>query len=219
MIDLSTLNPEQLSAVTVEIGPIAVLAGPGSGKTRFLSHRIAYLIETLDVSTGSILAVTFTNKAANEMHSRLIRLIGDRAGRLTAGTFHAIFAQVLRAEAEPAGYRSNFSIADEKDQEKLVKEILGGLQFDPKRFPPAELTAAISYYNNNLIRPEDALDYALSEWDASAVRVYTCYQARLVACNLLDFDDLIMQPVLLFTYHPEIRDKYRRIFRHILVDE
>jgi DNA helicase-2/ATP-dependent DNA helicase PcrA len=218
-MDLSILNAEQRKAVTAPLGPVCVIAGPGSGKTRVLTHRIAYMIEALGVNPRSILAVTFTNKAAGEMRSRLERIIGDKAKEVSLGTFHSIFARILRYEADKIEYKSNFSILDEHDQEKIVKAILGRRNLDPKQYPAARFQNAISRLKNDLTTPTEASRMAGSYPEVLAAEIYTDYQEILGNTNKMDFDDLIVRSVQLFSENPNILGKYRRIYQHLLVDE
>ncbi len=218
-MDLSTLNQEQRKAVTAPLGPVCVIAGPGSGKTRVLTFRIAYLVEELGINPRSILAVTFTNKAADEMRTRLKRLIGDRADEVSLGTFHSVFARLLRFEADKIGYKSNFSILDDSDQEKIVKKQIERRNLDPKRYPASRYLNAISRFKNELTTPTQAADLAANDAEIFTAEIYQEYQRILETNNAMDFDDLITQTTRLFAENPNIRGKYRHIFRHILVDE
>ena len=214
---LAGLNPQQTQAVTAEPGPTLVLAGPGSGKTRVLTQRIAYLINHLGVAPYRILAVTFTNKAANEMKQRLQNLLGADLRGLTIGTFHSIGARWLRREAQYLAVTRDFVIFDTSDQEALVKQVIQELNLDDKKFRPSALLAKISHAKNELIGPDE---YPAPTYAAEIhKRVYQRYQELLVANNALDFDDLLIYVVRLFREHPDLLAKYQRAFDHVLVDE
>ncbi len=214
---LNDLNPSQQAAVTAPDGPILVLAGPGSGKTRVLTYRIAYLLTVRRVAPFHILAVTFTNKAAEEMRSRLEALFGERAAELTLGTFHALCARFLRREAPILGLNPQFLIYDEEDQLEAVRQALRDLNLDEKRYRPGALRAAISRAKNEFIRPDD---YPIRTYfDEIVARVYSRYEERLRAVGALDFDDLLLRAVELLENHPEILTRYQERYRHILVDE
>lgn len=213
---LSDLNPQQQQAVSAGSGPILVMAGPGSGKTRVLTRRVAYLVGMLGVRPYSILAVTFTNKAAREMGSRVRELIGDAPG-LTLGTFHSVCARILRREAEHLPFQNNFVIFDQDDQTDLVKRAILDLNLDEKRYKPAGIHASISAAKNELILPEG---YPIQNYrDELVRRVYTRYQELLLANNSLDFDDLLLWTAWLLEENSEVRDRYSRRYEHILVDE
>jgi DNA helicase-2/ATP-dependent DNA helicase PcrA len=214
---LQGLNEQQRRAVTEWEGPILVLAGPGSGKTRVLTHSIAYRISTLGVRPFSILAVTFTNKAAREMEHRVADLLGGQTQGLTLGTFHGICARLLRREAERLPFDQNFVIFDSDDQEKLVKQALKDLNLDEKKFNAGSVHGSISRAKNELITPND---YIIQTYrDEVVKRIYTRYQEALVASNAVDFDDLLLWTVHLLDEYPEVRQKYARRYEHILVDE
>jgi len=215
---LEQLNPPQRAAVTAGNGPVLVVAGPGSGKTRVLTQRIAYLIASQAVRPCEILAVTFTNKAAREMEGRVRSLLGERATQgMMIGTFHAICARLLRREAEHLPLKSNFVIFDSEDQERLVKGILRELNINEKTHRPASVHAAIARAKNELIAPQD---YPIHHYrDEVIQRVYGAYQQRLIASNAVDFDDLLVYMARLLEEHPDVRQKYARRFRHVLVDE
>ena len=211
------LNRQQLQAVTAESGPILVLAGPGSGKTRVLTHRIAYLIGMYGVRSYHILAVTFTNKAAREMENRVQDLLGEQAQGLTLGTFHAICARILRREAEHLPFDSNFVIFDSDDQLSLVRHALDDLNLDEKRNRPQAIHAAISNAKNELLLPDD---FPVQTYrDEVTRRVYSRYQQLLLANNALDFDDLLLWTALLLEDQPSAREKYARRYQQVLVDE
>lgn len=215
---LESLNEAQRQAVQAVDGAVLVLAGPGSGKTRVLTHHAAYLIDVVGVDPYHIMAVTFTNKAAREMRDRLHDLVGERRlGRLTLGTFHATCARILRREAEYLPVDSNFVIFDADDQQRLIQQTVKELDLNDKLYRPPQLKGAISRAKNELIGPSEYA--APTYWHEIAARVYTHYQSLLQSNNALDFDDLLMEAVRLFRQHPEVRDRYRRRYQHILVDE
>jgi len=214
---LETLNPAQRTAVESGDGPILVSAGPGSGKTRVLTHRVAYLIAARGIPPYNIMAVTFTNKAAKEMKQRLEQLIGRHSQALTIGTFHAICARILRREAQYIGLASTFVIFDSNDQLDLVKQALRELKLDDKMYPPTALLHAISRAKDELITPDryEAPTY----WHEVAGRVYKRYQEMLAANDAVDFDDLLVTTVRLLRDHEEVRQRYQRRYVHVLVDE
>jgi ATP-dependent DNA helicase UvrD/PcrA len=218
---LDGLNPQQRQAVTAGPGPTLILAGPGSGKTRVLTHRIAYLVGQLGVPPHKIMAVTFTNKAAREMKSRVEVLLEGNLRGLTLGTFHAICARFLRREAALAAnsvpVTADFVIFDESDQLALAKQAVKDLNLDDKQYPPQKFLAKISTAKNELIGPDE---FAVSTYFAEITkRVYARYQQLLITNNALDFDDLLMKVVELFRDHPAVLEKYQRYYDHILVDE
>jgi DNA helicase-2/ATP-dependent DNA helicase PcrA len=206
----------QQLAVKHETGPLLLLAGAGSGKTRALTHRIAWLIQQCRVDPWQILAVTFTNKAAGEMQERLADLLGDIQG-IWVSTFHSACVRILRQEIEALGFNRNFTIYDDQDQERLLKVLLQELGIDEKQLKPRAVAAAIDRAKNKGIWPEQLED---DDYQVDQItRIYSLYQERLQQSNALDFGDLLMQTVRLFEEHPEILDKYRQRFHHILVDE
>ncbi len=217
MDSLSHLNIQQQQAVTVGLGPVLVLAGPGSGKTRVLTHRIAYLIGSMGVRPYQIMAVTFTNKAAREMENRVHDLLGENTHGLSLGTFHAICARILRREAEHLPFKSNFVIFDADDQLSVVGRALDDLNLDVKRYRPNGVHAAISAAKNELILPDE---YPIQTYrDEVIARVYRRYQELLLASNALDFDDLLLWAASLLETNPDVREKYARRYEHVLVDE
>jgi DNA helicase II / ATP-dependent DNA helicase PcrA len=217
MYRLSELNIQQQQAVTAGLGPVLVMAGPGSGKTRVLTQRIAYLIDTLGVPPYNILAVTFTNKAAREMESRVVDMLGDQARGLTLGTFHATCARILRREAEHLPFNANFVIFDADDQLSLVKRAIIELDLDEKKFRAPGVLGSISRAKNELILPED---FPVQTYREEVVKhVYQRYQQMLWANNAVDFDDLLLWVAMLLEDKPAVRDKYARRFEHVLVDE
>jgi DNA helicase-2/ATP-dependent DNA helicase PcrA len=216
---LEGLNEPQREAVLHGEGPLLILAGAGSGKTRVLTHRIAHLVGTGQAAAGEILAITFTNKAAQEMRERVEALVGRRARAMWVMTFHSACARMLRADAEKLGYTRGFTIYDEQDSLRLVKNCIEELDIDPKRFAPRGIRNQISEAKNALL---DAEAYRLkvgSFFEQTAADVYDLYEPRLHAANALDFDDLLFRCVNLFELFPDVRDRYRRSFRHVLVDE
>jgi DNA helicase-2/ATP-dependent DNA helicase PcrA len=224
LIDLlADLNPQQRQAVVAPLGPVLVLAGPGSGKTRVLTHRLAYLVSQIGVRPGEIMAVTFTNKAAREMASRLAALVPGIAlsqpgsDRLSLGTFHALAGRMLRREADRLPVSRDFAIFDDSDQQTLMRQVLKGLNVDSKQMPPGRLLAAISSAKNELIPPEA---YPSNTYfDEVVHRAYLEYQKRLIENNAADFDDLLMMTVDLLRQHEDLRRRYQARYRHILVDE
>ena len=215
---LDKLNTQQKEAVTAGNGPVLVVAGPGSGKTRVLTQRIAYLIAVEGVRPWQILAVTFTNKAAKEMQERVKRLLPDQAIEgIMLGTFHSICARILRREAEHLPIESNFVIFDSDDQERIVKSVIREMNINEKLYRPASVHAAISRAKNELIRADN---YPTTTYKDEVVkRVYAEYQKRLIASNAVDFDDLLVYTARLLEELPAVRDKYATRFRHVLVDE
>ncbi|MBN1147714.1 MAG: UvrD-helicase domain-containing protein [Anaerolineales bacterium] len=214
---LIELNPQQQQAVMANPGPVLVLAGPGSGKTRVLTQRIAYLIGSMGVRPYNILAVTFTNKAAREMEKRVTGLIGENTRGLTLGTFHATCARILRREAEHLPIAANFVIYDQDDQIGLVKRALQDLNLDDKRYRPPNIHSAISNAKNVLLLPEQ---FPVNNYrDEIAQRVYQRYQELLLANNAVDFDDLLLWSAYLLEENPRVRERYARRYEHILVDE
>jgi DNA helicase II / ATP-dependent DNA helicase PcrA len=200
---LADLNPAQREAVLATEGPVLVVAGAGSGKTRVLTHRIAHLVAACGVKPNEILAITFTNKAANEMKTRLESILGDTARRMWVMTFHAACGRILRREAPRLGYRSNFTIYDQADQVRLVKACLEELDRHPKRFPPRGIHSQISMAKNQLVGPEQYKQRVDSFYDQTVADVYDLYQRRLFASNAVDFDDLLMLTVEVLERFPE----------------
>ena len=214
---LQELNPQQKEAVTAGDGPILVLAGPGSGKTRVLTHRVAYLISQLKVRPFHIMAVTFTNKAADEMGERVSELVGRQTHGLTLGTFHATCARILRAEAEHLPVDSNYVIYDSDDQLNVVKRVMEDHNLDDKRYQPRAVHNSISAAKNELFLPEE---YPINTYrDEVIARIYEGYQNMLLTSNAFDFDDLLLWMATVLSDHPGVREKYARRFEYILVDE
>ena len=217
MDPLDNLNAQQQQAVMAGLGPVLVLAGPGSGKTRVLTQRIAYLIGSMGVRPYSILAVTFTNKAAREMEARLANLLGGSTQGLTLGPFHAICARILRREADNLPFNADFVIYDADDQLSLVKQAVKELNLDEKRNRPSTIHAQISNAKNDLCLPDD---YVVQDYrDEVTQRVYRLYQQMLLANNALDFDDLLLWTAYLFEENSQVRERYARRYEHVLVDE
>jgi DNA helicase-2/ATP-dependent DNA helicase PcrA len=216
---LSDLNDAQREAVLHTEGPLLVVAGAGSGKTRVLTYRVAHLIHACGVKPNEILAITFTNKAAGEMRERLEAMLGGTARAIWILTFHAACGRILRREAERLGYRSNFTIYDDQDQVRLVKACLEELGKDPKRFAPRGIHHRISDAKNQLVSPGEYLSRVASFWDQTVAEVYELYQRRLHASNAVDFDDLIMLTVEVLERFPEALARWRKAFRYVLVDE
>ncbi len=216
---LADLNPQQRAAVVHEGGPLLVVAGAGSGKTRVLTRRIAYLLEARGVAPGEVLAITFTNKAAGEMKERVEHLVGGRARAMWVSTFHSACVRILRREAQKLGFTSTFTIYDAADSQRLMTQVIRDLDLDPKRNPPRALAAKISNLKNELIDFEDARSKAQSPEELLVADVFGNYQRRLQQANALDFDDLIGTAVALLQMFPDVAEHYRRRFRHVLVDE
>jgi DNA helicase-2/ATP-dependent DNA helicase PcrA len=217
---LDGLNPQQRAAVTHAGGPLLIVAGAGSGKTRVLTHRIAYLLAEREVAPGEILAITFTNKAAGEMAARVAALVGGRQARaMWVMTFHSACVRILRREAARFGYPSNFSIYDSADSQRLMALVCRELELDARQYPPKSMAAQVSNLKNELVDYESFASNARSAREKALAEAYAEYQRRLVAAGAMDFDDLIMVTVNLFQAFPEVSEAYRRRFRHVLVDE
>jgi DNA helicase-2/ATP-dependent DNA helicase PcrA len=217
---LDGLNPQQRAAVTHAGGPLLIVAGAGSGKTRVLTHRIAYLLAERNVSPNEILAITFTNKAAGEMASRVAQLVGDRRARsMWVMTFHSACVRILRREAKRFGYPQNFSIYDAADSQRLMTLVCRELELDTRQYPPKGMAAQVSTLKNELVDYESFASRARTAREKALAEAYAEYQRRLVAAGALDFDDLIMVTVNLMQAFPEVAAAYRRRFRHVLVDE
>ncbi|MFC4032886.1 DNA helicase PcrA [Streptomyces polygonati] len=213
------LNEQQRAAVEHAGGPLLIVAGAGSGKTRVLTHRIAYLLGARQVHPGSILAITFTNKAAGEMKERVEELVGPRANAMWVSTFHSACVRILRRESKSLGFTSSFSIYDAADSKRLMSLVCRDLDLDPKQFPPKAFSAQVSNLKNELIDEETFAAQAENLFEKKIAEAYALYQARLREANALDFDDIIMTTVHLLQAFPDVADHYRRRFRHVLVDE
>lgn len=218
-MNLDTLNKEQKEAVLKTDGALLVLAGAGSGKTRVLTTRIAYLIEDKKVSPYEILAITFTNKAAKEMKDRLIKLIGEVAKNIQVSTFHSFGLKIVRENCELLGYDHNFVILDSDDTLTVIKRILKELNLDPKIYNPTAIKNKISGCKNELITPDGYERFAVSEYEKVVLEVYRRYSKTLKRNNSLDFDDLLVLPLKLFKEHKEVLEKYQDRFRYVLIDE
>ena len=216
---LDGLNDNQRDAVTAIDGPLLIIAGPGSGKTRVITHRIAYLVRVVGITPYRIAAVTFTNKAAREMRQRLVPLLGQAAEQLTASTFHAFCANVLRREGEHIGLDRDFVIYDDADQMALVKRALTELELDPKRFPPRSILSGISAAKSELLGVEGLAHRSGSYWDEIVVRTYERYEDLLRQCSAVDFDDLLLKTYQLFERVPDIAQKYQERYVHFMIDE
>lgn len=216
---LAGLNKEQQEAVKHTEGPLLIMAGAGSGKTRVLTHRIAYLLGEKGVAPRNILAITFTNKAAREMRERVSKLVGPEAEYMWVSTFHSMCVRILRRDIDRIGYNRNFTILDSGDQLSVVKQVLKNLNLDPKQFDPRAMLGQISSAKNELISDADFEKKASNFYERQVSQVYTGYQTMLRKNQSLDFDDLIMQTILLFKRVPEVLEFYQRRFQYIHVDE
>ncbi|WP_203569133.1 DNA helicase PcrA [Aestuariimicrobium ganziense] len=213
------LNPPQREAVLHEGSPVLVVAGAGSGKTRVLTRRIAWLVSQRNVHPGSILAITFTNQAAAEMRERVVDLVGNRAKLMWVSTFHSACVRILRSEIDKFGLRRTFSIYDDTDAKRLMQLVLKEMDVDPKKVPVRSVMNWVSTRKNDLVDHESAAASAITPTDELYAQAYRAYQRRLHAAEALDFDDLIMTTVNLLQAFPDVREQYRRRFRHVLVDE
>ena len=213
------LNPQQISAVTHAGSPLLVVAGAGSGKTRVLTRRIAYLMAARNVAPHQILAITFTNKAAGEMKMRVAELVGERAKSMMVSTFHSACVRMLRTDATVLGYKNSFTIYDQSDSQRLAAIVMNDLKMDTKRYAPRAVSAAISNAKNELMGPADYQQTVKNHFEEVVAEVFAQYQKRLKTANSMDFDDLIMNMVAVLQREPNVRNKYRSRFRHILVDE
>lgn len=215
---LQGLNPKQVDAVTHTGGPLLILAGAGSGKTTVLTRRVAYLI-SLGIPPGSILAITFTNKAADELKTRIEDFLGDKATGVWAMTFHSACARILRTELPGLGRSGRFTIMDSDDQVKLMRKVLKELNLSEKQYTPSGVLKTISAAKDNLMGPEEYSKTALTFYETKVHQAYELYQMKLRELDGMDFDDLIMETVMMFRAHPQVLSKYQRKFSHILVDE
>ena len=216
---LAGLNPQQKKAVQITEGPLLVVAGAGSGKTSVLTRRIAYLVAEKGIAPWNILAITFTNKAATEMREREHKLLGQQADSIWMSTFHALCVRILRRDAEKIGYTSNFSIADSAEQLTLIKHIQKEQNINPKMYEPRRILSAISNGKNDLLTPDAYSASAASPFEKVTAQVYQEYQKRLKNDQIMDFDDLIMQTLVLFKTDPAVLHYYQNKFRYLLVDE
>ncbi len=213
------LSERQRDAVTHIDGPLLIIAGPGSGKTRVMAHRVAYLIGVTGVPPWKILAVTFTNKAARELLERCERLVGSGSNELQVRTFHGFCSRVLRSDGENVGLKSDFTIYDPDDQARVTRRILENIDIDPKQFPPRSVLGVISDAKNNLQSPEQLSKRTETYRDEVISRIYEAYEASLLRANAVDFDDLLLKTYTLLEGHPEMLEKYQQRFEHLLVDE
>ena len=213
------LNPSQQAAVEHRGGPLLIVAGAGSGKTRVLTRRIAHLLATGDANPGQILAITFTNKAAAEMKERVAELVGPASRAMTVSTFHSACVRILRKEAGRLGMSTSFSIYDQTDSLRLMQMVIRDLDLDPKRYPPRSFLSQVSSAKNELIDHETFASQAANHMEQTVAEAYAEYQRRLSRASAFDFDDLIGSTVALLQLFPDVAEHYRRRFRHILVDE
>jgi DNA helicase-2/ATP-dependent DNA helicase PcrA len=216
---MTELNTKQQEAVTAIKGPVLILAGPGSGKTRVITQRIAYLVKTVGVSPRRIIAVTFTNKAAKEMVERLEKLVPGSVKDLTVGTFHSICARILRIDGKAINIPPEFVIYDGDDQMAVIKRCFQELNLDPKQHPPQAVASAISHAKSKMLSPADYVKHNRSYFEEVIGRVYERYEKNLIESKALDFDDLLVKTVLLFRKHPEVLARYQERYIHVMVDE
>src|SRR5690625_863748 len=216
---LNGLNKQQQEAVRYTEGPLLIMAGAGSGKTRVLTHRIAYLIDEKEVAPRNILAITFTNKAAREMKDRVRRLVGPESEYMWVSTFHSMCVRILRRDIEQIGYNRNFTIIDSSDQLSVMKQILKNLNIDPEQYDPRAMIGQISNRKNELITPKQTIETANNYFEKQVAKIYDTYQKTLRKNQVLDFDDLIMETIHLFQRVPEVLQYYQRRFQYIHVDE
>ncbi|ASS88995.1 hypothetical protein AP3564_00815 [Aeribacillus pallidus] len=216
---LSGLNEQQQKATKHTEGPLLIMAGAGSGKTRVLTHRIAYLMAEKGVAPWNILAITFTNKAAREMKDRIEQLLGPGAEEIWISTFHSMCVRILRRDIDRIGVNRNFTILDTSDQLSVIKGILKERNIDPKKYDPRAILGTISSAKNDLISPEEFARQAGDVWEQIVSDIYIDYQKKLLKNQALDFDDLIMSTILLFQRVPEVLEYYQRKFQYIHVDE
>ena len=218
-MNIEALNDKQREAVETIDGPLLVLAGAGSGKTKVLTTRIAYLVKQNEINPYNILAITFTNKAAKEMKERVIGILGPMAYQIQISTFHSLGVLIMRENYEKLGYESNFTIIDSDDSLTLIKRILKDLNLDPKEYNPRAIKNKISGAKNELMTVEEYQKYANTDFEEKVVEVYRRYEQKLKINNSLDFDDLLMLPTQLFRMYPDVLKKYQERFKYILVDE
>ena len=216
---LDELNDKQREAVLYNDGPELVLAGAGSGKTKVLTTKIAYLINELNVSPYNILAITFTNKAAKEMKDRVYTLVGETAKNIQISTFHSFGLKIVRENSNVLGYKSNFVIMDSDDSLTVVKKILKDKGYDPKQYNPRSIRNIISSNKNAMVTPIDYKRYVTSDFEEVTEEVYTKYEEKLFKNNSVDFDDLLLLPIKLFKEHKDILNEYQERYKYILIDE
>ncbi len=218
-MQLEELNEQQKEAVLYNEGPLLLLAGAGSGKTKVLTTKIAYLIREKQISPYAILAITFTNKAAREMKERIYQLVGEDARKMQISTFHSFGLRILRENSEKLGYTSNFSIMDSDDSLVIIKKILKELNYDPKIYNPRAIKNKISSCKNEIISPDAYERYAISEFEKVVLEIYRRYEKKLASNNAVDFDDLLILPIRLFKEYPSVLQQYQERFQYILIDE
>ena len=218
-MNLDELNDKQREAVLYNEGPLLIIAGAGAGKTKTLTTKIAYLIEEKGASPYSILAITFTNKAAKEMKDRIYLAIGEEAKKLQVSTFHSFGLKLLRENIGVLGYDRNFVIMDSDDSLTVVKKILKDMDLDPKIYNPKAIRNKISSCKNDMISPDAYDKYAVSEYEKIIQQVYAKYEDKLQSNNSVDFDDLLLLPIKLFRKYPNILERYQEYYKYILVDE
>ena len=216
---LAGLSERQREAVTHTDGPLLIVAGPGSGKTRVMAHRVAYLVGEKGIRPWKILAVTFTNKAARELRDRCERLVGYGSDELQVKTFHGFCSGVLRSDGEHVGLKPEFTIYDDDDQARMARRILDDLDIDPKQFPPRALLGVVSHAKNNMWTPAQFAERTETYREEVAARVYEAYESALLRSNAVDFDDLLLKTFMLFEGFPEVLEKYQQRYEHLLVDE
>jgi len=216
---LKDLNESQREAVVNVDGPQMVIAGAGSGKTRVLTYRLAFILDQGLADPQELLALTFTNKAAREMKERIFKLVGAPAKSIVMGTFHSIFSRILRVEADRIGYTSAYTIYDSDDQQRMLKTLLKERKMDDKVYKPRVLSNAIGMAKNRLISPKEYQENAVDDFNLKVAQIYQAYEERLFKSNAMDFDDLLIKPILLFQGHPDLLYKYQHRFRYIMVDE
>jgi len=217
-LDLTQLNPDQRDAVEYNGGPLLIVAGAGSGKTRVLTHRVAHLIAT-GVHPMNILAITFTNKAAEEMRSRVRSLVGEVADRMWVSTFHSACVRILRSSGDRLGYPKSFTIYDAADSQRLIAQVIRDLNLDPKRYPAKGAQVRISLWKNELVDAAGAAEAAFGPFETKYAEIFKEYQHRLMQAGAMDFDDLLVNVVKLFRLHPDVLASYQERFKHVLVDE
>ena len=218
-MNLDLLNEWQLEAVKTTNGPLLILAGAGSGKTRVLTYRVAYLINEENIDPYNVLAITFTNKAAKEMKDRIIGILGSKALGIQISTFHSLGVLIIKENYEKAGYKNNFTILDSDDSLTLIKKILKELNLDPKMYNPKAIRNQISGTKNQLLTSKEYEKYAMTDFEKVVFKVYQKYEDKLLVNNSLDFDDLIMLPIKIFRKYPEVLKHYQERFKYILIDE
>ena len=219
---LDGLNEKQREAVQATEGPVMIIAGPGSGKTRALTHRIAYLLATGKARPRDIIALTFTNKAASEMKERVQKLVGDDTRGMWVGTFHSAFARLLRMEGDKIGYSQDFSIYDTSDSKRIIKQQMQGRQLagvNRDVVKPRAVQRMISSAKNQMIGPEEYKSLARGDQQEAAAKIYPAYERALQQANALDFDDLLLKPIELFNEHEDVLEKYQRRWQYVHIDE